>query len=138
MGGYEAAVERMRVGFSAIQGVVAARRVCPGDASIQPNDIPRLYVDIIPPPPADGPIQMTKVNHGSPLEIQPVDPPTTLSHRLVNGEPRIAALPSDTGIIINPQTMSEADENVLLRRVAEILAEGVDDGAGAGVGAAKL
>jgi hypothetical protein len=40
------------------------------------------------------------------------DPPTTLSYHLVNGEPRIAALPSETGIIINPQTMSEEDETV--------------------------
>jgi hypothetical protein len=37
----------------------------------------------------------------------------TLSYHLVNGEPRIAALPSETGIIIkNPQTMSEEDETV--------------------------
>ena len=35
------------------------------------------------------------------------DPPTTLSYHLVNGEPRIAALPSETGIIIDPQTMED-------------------------------
>ena len=39
------------------------------------------------------------------------DPTRGLNH-LVNGEPRIAALPSETGIIINPQTMSEEDETV--------------------------
>lgn len=125
MAGYEAAVERMQRAFSEVTGIVAARRVCPGDASIQPNDIPRLYVDIVPPPPADGPIQMTKVDHGSPLDIKPVDPPTRLSFELVNGEPRIAALPSETGIIINPQTMSEGDEKILLRRVAEVMQSGV-------------
>jgi L-seryl-tRNA(Ser) seleniumtransferase len=125
MAGYEAAVERMRKSFSAVNGVVAARRVCPGDPSIQPNDIPRLYVDIISPAPADGPIQMTSVDHGSPLEIKPLDPPTALSHALVNGEPRIAALPSETGIIINPQTMSIEDETVLLQRVTDILNSGV-------------
>jgi hypothetical protein len=49
------------------------RRVCPGDASIQPNDIPRLYVDITPPATDEngGPIEMTSVDHGNPLEIQP-------------------------------------------------------------------
>ena len=37
--------------------------------------------------------------------------PTTLNH-LVNGEPRIAALPSGAGIIIKPQTMSAVDKKV--------------------------
>jgi|EP01047_Picozoa_sp_COSAG01_P044381 hypothetical protein len=40
MDGFEASVERMRLAFAAVEGVVGARRVCPGDASIQPNDIP--------------------------------------------------------------------------------------------------
>jgi uncharacterized pyridoxal phosphate-dependent enzyme len=129
MAGYEAAVERMREGFAVVKGVVAARRVCPGDPSIQPNDIPRLYVDIVHPgAPSDGPMMMTHINHGSPLEIQPTDPATALSHALVNGEPRIAALPSETGIIINPQTMSAEDETILLSRVTEILDSGVCGG----------
>ena len=46
-----------------------------------------------------------------------------IRYELVNGEPRIAALPHETGLIINPQTMEARDEEVLLKRVAEILRE---------------
>ena len=79
---------------------VTARRVCPAEPGIQPVGIPRVYVDTVPPAPANE-------------EIIAV---------LRSGDPAVAVGDRGGGLALNPQTLHPGDEKVVGRRLREILA----------------
>lgn len=79
-------------------GIAGLRRVCPGPPDIQPNHIPRLYVDLWAAGADGGPRSSTvnhtgaaiygdSLDHGNPLAVAPGTPPCTLAHRLVSRPP---------------------------------------------------
>ena len=76
-----------------------ARRVCPSDPGIQPTSIPRAYVDLIPPAP----------------EVSAV------VRALQAGDPSIATGQFQSSLVINPQTLEDGDERIVVARLREVL-----------------
>jgi len=95
MAGYERLVARMGAMLAGAAGLTAYR-VCPGPADIQPNIIPRLFVDPDPALGASG---------------------EDLACRLWQGDPPIAVAMSPTGIIINPQMLTDDEALTIARRL---------------------
>ena len=78
-----------------------ARRVSPAEPGVQPNWIPRLYLDW---DTTDIPLDRDQVKS-----------------RLIQGEPGIAVGTTSTGLFVNPQTMVPGQEKLVARRLREVL-----------------
>lgn len=123
-GHHEGMVEWLRQALEGKPGI-HPRRVCPGPPDIQPNHIPRLYIDVAVPREAvadggtgsfdDGAGQ----DHGNPLAVVGRSAGAQLARRLAAGEPCIAVNTHPSGIVLNPQTMSQADAELVVRRIIE-------------------
>jgi len=122
----EEVVQRLMKSVSKSPGVRTAHRVFPGHPSIQPNTIPRLYIDL--PFSPVRPCDADSVDHGNPMAIVPDSPPTVLAHRLAKGEPGIVVHTSAEGIVINPQTLTLEEVDVVSRRIRDELNAMVNEG----------
>ena len=80
-----------------------ARRVSPGEPGIQPNWIPRVYLDW-----DEDIIAMGRAE---------------AKDRLRRGEPAIAVGTTSTGLFVNPQTLAAGEELMIAQRVREIFLE---------------
>ncbi|MFN8455060.1 MAG: aminotransferase class V-fold PLP-dependent enzyme [Anaerolineae bacterium] len=100
MENYEKLVEQMRTMFAGIPHL-NAYRVCPAPPDIQPNTIPRLYVD----PDPKLAVDILK-----------------LKDHLLKGDPGIAVAMSPTGLIVNPQTLTMDEAVIVVRRIGEEIA----------------
>lgn len=127
LAGWESIVDTVVKGLSGQPGIVGVRRVCPGPPDIQPNHIPRVYIDL---PPGDvsagagagaGSAGFTgdSVDHGNPMAVKPGTPGQTLAYHLANGEPRIAINTHSAGVLINPQTLTPDEAAIVVRRIKE-------------------
>lgn len=122
---YEEVLSFVRSSLEDVTGVSSLRRVCPSPASIQPNTIPRLYIDLIPGPRFSHPHSGSRdafykddVDHGNPLTVRPISAPTSLAHRLARGTPCVAVNTSDQGVVFNPQLVSVAEAKLVVQRIA--------------------
>lgn len=88
------------VGVLADVSGLDARRVSPGEPGIQPNWIPRVYIDW----------DETAI----PLSRSEV------KGRLLRGEPGIALGTSATGLVVNPQTLESGQEQIVAQRLHEV------------------
>lgn len=136
--GWEDTVAALARDLSGTPGVAALRRVCPGPPDIQPNHIPRLYIDLCPAAHkttavtqhSGAAIYGASLDHGNPLAVAPGTPPCTLAHRLAHteGAACVAVNTSSSGVVINPQTVSAAEVPVVLRRLKQEIGGMVKDG----------
>jgi len=78
-----------------------ARRVSPAEPGVQPNWIPRLYLDWD-------------------EKVIPLDRDEVKS-RLLAGDPGIAVGTTSTGLFVNPQTMTPGQEKIIVQRLRTIL-----------------
>jgi uncharacterized pyridoxal phosphate-dependent enzyme len=99
---WEGMVARMVQLLSGLPGV-QARRVSPGEPGVQPNWIPRVYVDWDP-------------------QVEPLDR-ETVRQRLLDGEPPVAVGETATGLYLNPHALQPGEEEVVGRRVREVFLE---------------
>ena len=119
-----------------IPGISALRVVCPLPPTIQPNTIPRLYIDITvkrnASPPLDHSLKSEfygdDLDHGDPLAIQPTTPVNILAYKLLKLQPPIAVNTSNTGIVINPQTLTVREAKIVAQGVKHVIANMVRDG----------
>lgn len=88
------------VGVLAVVPGVDARRVSPVEPGIQPNWIPRVYIDW-----DESVIPLSR------SEVQ---------GRLLRGEPGIAVGTSPTGLAVNPQTLELGQEQIVAQRLLEV------------------
>ena len=77
-----------------------ARRVSPGEPGIQPNWIPRVYLDW-----DEDVILLSREE---------------VKHRLLLGTPAIAVGTSSTGLFVNPQTLQPGQESIVGQRLREL------------------
>lgn len=122
-----------------VQVLCRCRRVCPGPPDIQPNIIPRLYVDVLQHPTAFAHVQSKhsggleadiygdSLDHGNPLAITPTNAATALAAKLASSSPRIAVNTTSNGIMINPQTVTIEEASLIAKRVSKALKDLADD-----------
>jgi len=79
---------------------ITVYRVCPSPLDIQPNTIPRLYVDFKPS-----------------LGISKLE----FAQKLKNGTPRLLTAITETGISLNPQTLTSEEVSIVVSRILEEL-----------------
>jgi L-seryl-tRNA(Ser) seleniumtransferase len=127
-------------GGNSTPGLQRTYRVCPGPVDIQPNIIPRAYIDLTATatgwetPGADGggadaaAIYGDSVDHGNPLAVTPNTPPNILAFKLANGTPCIGVNTTKDGIMINPEHLSLDEVPIIIRRVKEAAAKMVAEG----------
>jgi uncharacterized pyridoxal phosphate-dependent enzyme len=96
---WEGMVAGMVQKLGAVSGV-QARRVSPGERDVQPNWIPRVYVD--------WDLQIVRVS------------PETVRERLLDGEPAVAVGVTSTGLYLNPQALKPGEEDIVAERVREV------------------
>ena len=121
--------------LSSVHGI-SARVVCPGPPDIQPSHIPRVYVDIVDErlalhlfSPAASvaagravqPICAGSVDHSDPLRPVLTSAQAALAAALADGTPTIALNTSASGIVINPQTLTDEEARIVARRIAEVV-----------------
>jgi uncharacterized pyridoxal phosphate-dependent enzyme len=80
---------------------LCARRVSPSEPGVQPNWIPRMYLDWD-------------------QEIIPLDRDAVKS-RLLQADPGIAVGATSTGLFVNPQTLAPGQEQIVARRLRDVL-----------------
>jgi L-seryl-tRNA(Ser) seleniumtransferase len=78
-----------------------ARRVSPSEPGVQPNWIPRMYLDWD-------------------EKVIPLDRDEVKS-RLLAGDPGIAVGTTPTGLFVNPQTITPGQEKIIVQRLCTIL-----------------
>jgi uncharacterized pyridoxal phosphate-dependent enzyme len=101
--GWEAVVARVVQALDGIPGV-QARRVSPSEPGVQPNWIPRVYIDW---DPRTVPLSRDEIGR-----------------RLLAGEPAVAVGASATGLYVNPQTLEPGEEDIVARRLREVFVGG--------------
>ena len=128
--------------LSSVHGI-SARVVCPGPPDIQPSHIPRVYVDIVderlalhlfspaasvaagravqPIGGAHAPICAGSVDHSDPLRPALTSAQAALAAALADGTPTIALNTSASGIVINPQTLTDEEARIVACRIAEVV-----------------
>ena len=141
----EAACTSLASRLRGLPGIAACRRVVGGSPDIQPNCLPWLYIDLAPAPGAEkakaagssgsaaalSGFYGDSVDHGNPLAVVAVDAATTLASILARGsetELQVGVNTTATGIMINPQTLSAAQVEVVARRIERAVAQMVADG----------
>ncbi len=95
---WEVMVARMVEMLSGLPGV-DARRVSPGEPGVQPNWIPRVYIDWDP--------EIVRLGR------------SVIQQRLREGEPAVAVGETADGLYLNPQALQPGEEEVVARRVRE-------------------
>ena len=132
--------EKMVAQLTSVPGL-SARIVCPGPPDIQPNHIPRVYVDIVSAElaarlftplseagaqlPSSSPshgILGDSVDHSDPLRPAVTSPQTAMAVMLANGSPIVGVNTSDSGIVLNPQTLTKSEADTVVRRIREVVA----------------
>ena len=104
--------------------------------SIQPNTIPKLHVDLAvkqTPLFLSGNSSMADfygndLDHGDPLAVQPTTPINTLAYKLLQFQPPVAVNTSDTGIVINPQTLTTEEAEIVGQAVKRSVNQMVEEG----------
>lgn len=105
-------------------------------SSVQPNTIPKLHVDLavkqsssfVASSSSKTDVYGSDLDHGDPLSIQPTTPINTLAYKLLQFRPPVAVNTSDTGIIINPQTLTKQEAEIVGQAVKQSVSEMVKDG----------
>ncbi len=97
---WEDMVAFMAAALAEVPGL-EARRVSPAEPGVQPNWIPRLYLDWD-------------------EKVIPLDRDEVKS-RLLTGDPGIAVGATSTGLFVNPQTMTPGQEKIIVQRLRTIL-----------------
>jgi len=96
---WEEVVARVVRALGGIPGV-RVRRVSPSEPGVQPNWIPRVYIDWDP--------------RVVPLTRDEIE------GRLLAGKPAVAVGASSTGLYVNPQTLEPGEEDIVAQRLREV------------------
>lgn len=132
---YESVISIVMNTIRGIPGISAMRVVCPSPPTVQPNDIPKLFIDLATKSstshshdPSKSEFYGDDVDHGDPLAVQPTTPIKTLAYRLLQLQPPIGVNTSDTGIIINPQMMTLDEAKIVGQGLKRVVICMVDEG----------
>eukprot|EP00658_Telonema_sp_P-2_P040482 TRINITY_DN28950_c0_g1_i2.p1 TRINITY_DN28950_c0_g1~~TRINITY_DN28950_c0_g1_i2.p1 ORF type:complete len:209 (+),score=47.89 TRINITY_DN28950_c0_g1_i2:2-628(+) len=94
-----------------------------GPADIQPSSHRFVHVELAGAVTGEGQTRSglygDAVDHGNPLNVQPTSAVTAFVHHLANGSPRVCVNSTETGILINPQTLSFDELDVMVQRIAD-------------------
>jgi len=112
-----------------VKGIKSAYRVCPGPPDIQPNHIPRVYIDLDEEVLEDlgkvceegevvDEFYGESVDHSDPLHVRVTSHATKLAKLLVTDFGEIVAVNTwKKGIVVNPQTLSDDEVGIVIDRI---------------------
>ena len=126
---YQDVLDIIEAGLKSVPGIAATQQRCPSPGYIQPNTVPRLFIDLIEGPSftekkesatSEGGMYAHNVDFGNPLAINPVSAPTALARHLAVGTPTVCVNTSATGIIISPLMMTVKDARPVLQKIVDV------------------
>jgi len=109
-----------------VKGIKNIYRVCPGPPDIQPNHIPRVYIDLDEEVLGDIGSQCEhgsvvnefygeSVDHSNPLHVHVTSHATKLAKLLATNFTEIVAVnTSKKGIVVNPQTLNDSEVEIVI------------------------
>ena len=132
---YQDVLDIVENGLKNVPGIAATQQRCPSPGHIQPNVVPRLFIDLVEGPAftqrkssSESGMWANEVDFGTPTSINPVSAPTSLAHRLLMGLPTVCVNTSATGIIVNPLMVSVEQAPLILDKITSVCRQMVEIG----------